>query len=303
MAEVWAVGGVDIPPAVTRMLAYVASGGAEGVAEPGGLKVAPLATPGTSVRVLPGAAVVRNRYAGGSIQSYIVGETTQQTVPITATGSGGGRTDLVIARVEDPQYAGSTPGARFEVMQGVPAGSGAEYAAALPYPALALARVTLPASTATVQATHITDLRTLAAPRRDWQLIMGAPGSGSLTQTAKTALWAGWQQYADIPSWCTHMQIVVTLSGYQAFGDSAGYLDVRVGSLQSADVHYDTELPAGQNERRTHLILGGWDVPTAMRGTRQLIMVYGSRVAGKPGYLNFQSAQVGYDVRYSERAS
>ncbi len=302
MPVAWVVEGVEVPGSVARMLAYVAAGGAEGVVEPGGLKVQPLATPGTSVRVMPGAAMITNRYPGGSQQSYALQETTQASVPIAATGSGGSRTDLVVARIRDAQYAGVEKSATFEVIQGVPSNTTADYVKTLAYPALALARVTLPASTATVLASHITDLRALVRPRVLIPApVVGAPGSGNLVSTSKVALWAGWQQYADIPSWCTRLDIIVTLSSYQAFGDTAGGLDVRVGSLQSADADYDSELPAGVNDRRSSMVLGGWAVPEAMRGTRVPIMVYGYRVAGKSGYLNFAKAQVCYDLRYSEQ--
>lgn len=314
MAEVWAVGGVDIPPAVTRMLAYVASGGAEGVAEPGGLKVAPLATPGTSVRVLPGAAVVRNRYAGGSIQSYIVGETTQATVPIAATGSGGGRTDLVIARVEDPQYAGSTPGARFEVVQGVPPGSGAEYAAALPYPALALARVTLPASTGTVQASHITDLRQVAQPRRASVVRMGgaigATVNKPLTASAG-AVWPGINVTVDIPAWATHMSVIATIAsiGYQN-GSVTGTLAVRAGAAgasqwRSSNTTYDLDVAVGDGARTT-LVIGGDDrIDPALRGTIVEVAVEGSRLAytGSGALITRPGTHVVYQIEFREQAS
>ena len=102
MPDVWAIDGVEVPAAVARAVAYASSGGAEGVVEPEGLKVAPLDVPSIQFRVLPGAALVRNRYAGGSLQTYAVLEQIQQSLPVVATGSAGGRSDLVIVRVTEP---------------------------------------------------------------------------------------------------------------------------------------------------------------------------------------------------------
>ena len=45
MPDVWAIDGVEVPAAVARAVAYASSGGAEGVVEPEGLKVAPLDVP------------------------------------------------------------------------------------------------------------------------------------------------------------------------------------------------------------------------------------------------------------------
>src|SRR5690606_29700444 len=104
----WFVGGgAEHSPEVARLLAYAATGGAEGIVLPTDLRVAPLSAPGSGVRVLPGAAPVRTRASGGALQTYVARLPVANTVSISATGSGAGRSDLIVARIEDPYVAGT----------------------------------------------------------------------------------------------------------------------------------------------------------------------------------------------------
>ena len=226
----WFVGGgAEHSPEVARFLAYMATGAAEGVAAVADLKVTALPVPGGAVRVMPGGALIRNRYAGGGQQSYALRNPTATDVTIGSTGSAGGRTDLVVARVLDPQYEGQPPAdplafdyARLRVIQGVPAGTRTAQELNLGYPAVALARVTLPASTATVQAAHITDLREVANPKYHVEPRTHAQlnGDGQQLLTAQNAYPVG--QYFPplggnggeskvhtirIPEWATEMTI------------------------------------------------------------------------------------------------
>ena len=87
----WFVGGgAHHSPEVARVLAYAASSGAEGIVTPEALRVRPLAVPGTSVRIAPGACLIVNRYPGGAWQTYVGRNPVEHTVPITAAGAGGG---------------------------------------------------------------------------------------------------------------------------------------------------------------------------------------------------------------------
>ena len=305
MAGVWAIDGVEVPASVARMLAYVAGGGAEGIVEPGGLKVLPLAVPGTSVRVMPGAGMVMNRYPGGGQQSYPIYEQVQQTVPIVATGSGGGRTDLIIARVRDPEFAAGAAGVTFEVIQGVPANAGGSYVQALAYPALALARVTLPASTATVQAAHITDLRSLSRPRSTRVRRMGAPSLGSLTSSSGT-IFPNWATQVEIPSWATHMSVVADVLSLQIQGGAAiGRFAVVAGpagasQFRSADTIYDVEVISVSEH--VSMAVGGDDVINpSLRGSVQSFRTEASRLAGD-GYLSARAGtHIVMDIQFEER--
>src|SRR5699024_11469005 len=110
-------------------------------------------------------------------QSYAVRNDAEVEVSVTATGSSGGRSDLVVARVLDPQYEGQPPAdpdefdySMVEIIEGVSSSTTSARDLNLNYPAIALARIDLPASTGTVEASHLTDLREMARPRSERHL-------------------------------------------------------------------------------------------------------------------------------------
>ena len=311
MAGVWAIDGVEVPASVARMLAYVAGGGAEGIVEPGGLKVLPLAVPGASIRVTPGAAMVANRYPGGGQQSYPIFEQVQQTVPIAATGSGGPRTDLVIARVRDPEFpGGGTPGVTFEVIQGVDAGAGAAYVQALSYPALALARVTLPASTATVTEAMITDLRSLARPRseRVVQYEQVSPINQDLTATGTFARYPNTEPYFRVPTWATHMFVQFRLLGVAVItGAVEGWARVEFGpagqptTQQGASRYFDYDNPTGGVSRVDLEVGAHFAIPAGDRGQMRILRM--AAYKGGPGALRTHNGtQAVIDVQFYEQA-
>lgn len=170
-------GGAQHSPEVARLLAYAATNGAEGVVSPGDLKVAPLDVPGASVRVLAGACLVPNRAAGGIAQTYVGRNPSQDVVAIGATGSGAGRSDLVVARVEDPFMAGEPwddpadpitgPYIFTRVISNVPAGTTRlqDVPGHAGESGIALARIDVPANTGAITTGMIKDLRKLAQAR------------------------------------------------------------------------------------------------------------------------------------------
>ena len=128
----WFVGhpGAQHSAESARMLAYMASGGREGIVSAADMRVSALPVPGSAVVVQPGAVAVLNRAAGQ--QTYIARVVEAENVAIAATGSGGGRTDLICAIIRDPsQPGGGNPPAdpvvgpywAMEVVSGVPAGT------------------------------------------------------------------------------------------------------------------------------------------------------------------------------------
>lgn len=323
-ATPWFVGGgAQHSPEVARLLAYGALGGAAGIVEPGGLKVAPLAVPGTSVRVLPGAASVLNRYPGGGQQAYLVRNPVAEEVPVTATGSSGGRSDLLVARVLDPQYEGAAPSdpnafqyARVTKIEGVPASAIASSAAAvaycegLTYPAEPLAGLTLPASTATVTAAMIRDLRRLARPRTRRLVEMGGPAANVALTNAGGVRWPSYAPAIEIPAWATHVSVVATIAsiGYQN-GSVAGTLAVALGAAgpnqwRSSNTQYDLDVAVGDGARTTLVIGGKGALPAAYRGTTQTLAIEGKRDAftGSGALITRAGTHVVFDVQFEERA-
>lgn len=159
----WAVHGARHSAGVARAAQYAATGGAEGVGSPGDLAVKATRTPSNQVQVMPGGVAMLNRYAGGRDETYTSRVLTAELVDIPAAGSGGPRTTFVWARVIDPQFEGQIP-AEPETAQYFFIQTGSRFPKNVPH--LPLARITLPANTATVQQSMIEDLRVLASPKR-----------------------------------------------------------------------------------------------------------------------------------------
>src|SRR5690606_40000789 len=108
----WAIDGdvntaVKHPASVARMLTYAAFEGQDGIIDPTDMRVLALDVPGTSIRVMPGSAAVRNRGNGAPKEMYAVElQGSADVVPVSSTDASGGRSDLVVVRVENPFVPG-----------------------------------------------------------------------------------------------------------------------------------------------------------------------------------------------------
>lgn len=157
---------------VARTLAYSATQGATGVIGASSFRVAANATPNNNIRVYPGVACAVSKYPGHSGQSYIMRNATTTYVSIAPTSSAGSRTDAIIARVDDASLVGQAPAdpnkysyTKIEVIQGVPASLKYDVDLNLNYPFVLLAKITIPASTATITADMVTNLREVVNAR------------------------------------------------------------------------------------------------------------------------------------------
>ncbi|WP_346921861.1 hypothetical protein [Glutamicibacter creatinolyticus] len=287
----WMVGGgASHSVEVARLLPYATSSGAEGIVEPISLQVQAMQTPGKNVRVAPGAAFIRNRYKGALQQSYVFRNASQTEVTITATGSAGARTDLLVARVLDPQFEGPEPEdpdafdySRFEVIEGVPTNTKSAKDLNLSYPAIALARITIPKSTATITNSMVTDLREVALPRRDdvWRpRALVTEDMEVLTGTGPVGEWfpnSGGVQEIYIPEWATRAQIRCQwLSVRYGAGNAYGQMWVEFGPYKGpsererSTQRYQFDTPAADNVMRANWnVVDDVYIPAALRGTTQ----------------------------------
>src|SRR5690606_29355376 len=185
----WAIDGSDTvqvkhPASLARLQTYAAHQGTFGVIDPLDLRILAAEVPNTTVRVMPGAASVPCKAGNVRSQAYEVELTEPDVIPITPTDAGGGRSDLIVVRVENPFLAGESydlpdepeegPYTYVRVIQGVPSGTSdyyelepGQYGNVLvsEYDSvITLARLDLPASTGTVQQSHLTELRSIAEP-------------------------------------------------------------------------------------------------------------------------------------------
>ncbi|WGH20309.1 minor tail protein [Arthrobacter phage MaGuCo] len=324
----WFVGGgAEHSPEVARLLAYAAVGGAEGLVNPEDLKVSPLAVPGGGIRVAPGAALIRNRAAGGDDQTYVARLPDTDTVTIAATGSGAGRTDLIVAQIEDPYMAGEPwqepgdpkvgPYVYTRVIPNVPAGTKRlqDVAGYSGRSAITLARVTLPASTGTVTAGMITDLRDLARPRTERRMTTvypsGARTAGNKLPTTSYAPWplkSAQRPLVEVPSWATKIDIVVHISGtlFMKSGSTADTVaGVRTvfGSTTPAENGILVQDVEDTDGRYHYTVIGSHAIPASMRGTSQYIEAQAVRTYGTGNwYADYQTSVV-VDWQFSEGAA
>lgn len=323
----WVVGGgAEHSPEVARVLAYAATSGAGGVIGVNDLRVQATATPTTQVRVSPGAAIIRNRYAGGGQQSYIAHNGDEDLVDVTPTGSSSGRVDLVVARVEDPQYAGPIPAdptdhnyAFPHIITGVPAGTTRASELGLGYPAEELARLDLPANTATITPAMVTDLRKVANPRRDRELFahnLEGPTVYALESDTPVA-WPGIAEsvfMTYVPEWATVAMVKVTLGGVRVSRSAAtGVWWARIGrpedwgegNVRTQDQKYALDFSAvsGVEMRESWSAGDDINIPAAMRGTMQPIRIFGKRLTtGGPPRLD-NASSIMLDVEYKEKVA
>lgn len=179
----YAMDGTTIPGVDLRWDSQRKVGVGSGVTDVGDLKVMPLSTPGAGVRVAAGGVLVQCRAAGRGRETYSLSNHTTQNymgdggAGIPGTGSGAGRSDMVILEILDSSFAKTfTPKAewpadqwaKISIVSGVPAtATSVEHVPALAnVTAYALARIDYPASTATITAAMVKDLRKLQSPKR-----------------------------------------------------------------------------------------------------------------------------------------
>lgn len=167
----WFVGGGAAHSAATaRNLAWNATGGKTGIATPTSLQVRQLPTPGAGVQVMPGGGMIESVYAGALQQSYTVRNDAADTVSIPVNQPTQ-RTYWVTVEVNDPTYAGQQPPSK---KTGPYVFWRQRTTRQAVHPELLLAKVVVPANSPSITNSMITDMRTLANPRRE-EFVFGRP--------------------------------------------------------------------------------------------------------------------------------
>ncbi|WOX11464.1 hypothetical protein [Streptomyces sp. N50] len=258
-----------------RMMVRDLARGSQGVTEGNDLKVSQLATPGAGTRVGDGSAVVRGAAWGqGSYTQYNVGDAT---VPVAPTGAGA-RSDLLVLRVEDPEYEGTRDPEKDEIGYFHVVSNVSATTTAVPsgMTAVALARLDIPANTSVITTAMISDLRSIANPRRDRRLYTAFPGSLSrlVYQDDKWHTWPGaatWK--VPVPSWAVTAKLVTTFAGLRMdSADVYARMQQVLGTVQGQDTAIDDD--QGNNTRRSTIVLAdSLTIPAALRGTTQTLYV------------------------------
>ncbi|UOQ57250.1 hypothetical protein MUN78_16595 [Leucobacter allii] len=311
----WVIDGSKHPARLFRRTYQQHEGEGSGVSRPGDLKVEALTVPGTGFRVAPGGGVAQSRdTSGSSRESY--GPINDQEIIVSGvpgTGSSGGRRDLVILEITDPEMESVTypppadprgtggwlDGASFcriTVIPGV--GASVTRLEDVSDPAYAnvtgvtLAAINWPASTGTITAAMIEDLREVHRPKSDRVLrtraLSGVESDDLTVSAAAGQTWPGlgsdlWGPI-KIPSWATHVRGLVRWNGVLLNGDAWGdvWLRIGTGATRFESTRFDS-VASGGNQRTVIEASGGTYLPVAMRGTEQRFYPIGRKDAGSAG--------------------
>ena len=293
----WMIGGgAEHSADVARVLANAATSGATGVTYPSSFKVTAQDVPNGSVRVGTGVGPIASNYPGAAGQTYIVRNLGSTDVTIAPTGSAAGRSDLIIVSVTDPQYIGSAPAdpnafdyTRLEVVQGVNSNTRDLSGLNLGRPAIALARIDIPASTGTITQGMIKDLRKIALPKRERNMLT-LYGSGRAGSTAHEVGngYATWPIRTEqrptvwVPEWATQLQMNVTIAGaYYQEGSPVGetVYGFRVGL--SGHTPAQNGILTIEDRQRVYMnVVGNIPISPSVRGTEQYLDVLATRTKG-----------------------
>lgn len=259
-----------------RMMVRDLANDSEGITQGDDLKVTQRSTPGGGITVGDGSGVVKGR-ANAFQGSYSVCNIGAVDVDIAATGSGAGRSDMIIVRVEDPEYEGSLDPqddeiTYFEVISNV-----SSAATAIPdsRTGIPLARIDIPASTSTITDAMITDLRRVANPRKSRLLLTQSPGSVSSTIGASTtpsyfSTASGWN--ITIPDWATKAIIKIDVSPIRfTLGDFWGYLSATFGASLTLQSTVLDDNGGSAARRIPGIVADTLTLPAAYRGSTQLL--------------------------------
>lgn len=286
----WAVeNGANTTAAVARAAHYAATRGAQGVTEPGDLKVTATATPSQQVSVAAGSATILNHAAPGESYHGLARTPTPQPISV----SGAARTDLLIARIIDPDFSPWQPsdvpdpvnGPYFlpHVVQGV-SPSTTKASDVVSYSAVALARIAVPAS-GNITNAMITDLRQLAQPRQEPQQFTVVP---SANETLTLGAYGAWPTQTSrqvfVPAWATKVIVEVLMGGLKVSAGAVwGAVRARLGaSLTTTPAGYDINTTNSDNayDRTTLFVADTLTLPSVYRGTTQTFSLEGVRSGG-----------------------
>ncbi|MEU3260936.1 hypothetical protein ABZ694_24640 [Streptomyces albidoflavus] len=261
-----------------RMMIKDLARGNQGVTTGLDLKVSALATPGAGVQIGNGSATIAGMVSPvqGHYNAYNIGV---DSVEISATG-GTARSDMVILRVEDPEYEGThAPDTEPTVFwQVIPNVSSSATTVPAGYSAIPLARIDIPASTATITNAMITDLRKVTNPRRE-RILYPYYFPGPLVEISGTS--ETWKTFPTpvmatipIPAWAASVKIAYTVCGIRlADGNIWGNFRYMLGSVEAYQYVGIDDNQGNAARRQTVQMIDTIDLRTtagaAMRGTNQ----------------------------------
>lgn len=300
-----AVDGARVTSSLVRLGFYVATGGDEGVAAAPDLKITPLDIAGYGFQMAPGGALVLNGYQGADpTQTYVVENVGphvfgSESMPVVSSSE---RYFIAAIVVGDPD--GDQVGHPFmpsQMAQGTQADFNYVRLVLFPvadssvtdlgdrgFPLLELARIRIRASSQTIEATDIVDLRDLARPRSKVEQGIVLSGLTGTQTNGLTAESAAPERFPNIgvltvkcPKWATTVKIQGYIEGLRLAKAGVGWVrpyaflgSSVVVSPTATDI--DEYVPAKQNDRRSYSLGGKLNIPTAWRGKTITFAVQGA---------------------------
>ena len=239
----WAVNGNTLDASIWRQQLYASSLKKSGIMAPTDLKVTAFGSPGAGVNIAGGSCIIAGQeLSGGQQGSYYGFNNGIDTVSVAATG-GSPRSDLIIARVEDPTFSGSpwtwNPATNNLIysrnISGVAGGTTVVPGGTTGIP---LARIDVPASTSAITNAMITDLRALSNPIRQSDLYVQTPVAidSMVVGTDSKTVYRNWGPAFPavvIPSWAVTMRVVFMVAATAVGGTTYGVsvaLQLKIGS-------------------------------------------------------------------------
>jgi hypothetical protein len=198
--------------------------------------------------------------------------------PIAATG-GTARSDMLIIRVEDPEYEGSLNPQTDQITYPQVISNVSSSATTIPdgRTGIPLARIDIPANTSTITNSMITDLRKVANPRRLRTIATQSPTAlsaaiGASTTDSYFSTAAGWT--IAIPDWATKAIVKVDISPLRYnLGPFWGYISATFGSSLAVQVTTLDDNQGNTPRRIPAIIADTLTLPASYRGTSQLLRV------------------------------
>jgi hypothetical protein len=315
----YAVDGNEESGNFLRLMLNSATLGSQGVVGALDCAVQANTVPTAGINVTSGAVVVLGAEAAyqGSYYAYNTG--TDSTLTIASTG-GSPRSDMIVARAEDPTWSGSpwgNPASGQIIFPRVI--SGVASSATTPpsgQSCIPLARIDMPASTSVVQGSYIHDLRQVCNPQRIMQVMaitgpsvkVSSPGSAIIvpTQWPTGAIWS-----VQIPSFATTMVIAWSCNELEWNGDTnvRANLWPVIGSSVSAPVVTTPQSLVSYTSAAgpwRHTIGGGGTVaiPASIRGTTQTLQFVYEETSPSSGTMSFgEGCSVTVTVEFQQLAS
>lgn len=323
----WALDGATISSALARRAQYAAMSGAEGIVNAADLKVSQLAVAGNGLLISAGNAAITNRYQTDPNETYTVANPGTHEILSTEMPSSQptAKSYLVLITVGDPEF--SQVGHPWMTSDVLDPAEAADYVYVRPwllevasgttsfdglglnYPALALARIDVPASTTTITNAMITDLRQMARPRSKEVVVQTTGLTGTLTTAAiNTFITFGGTWNVAIPKWATTAIVTGWIESAYVDGTKGVYGEVRA-NLVNAGVTPSTifdennqSRPLGDLMRVGYNIGGRISIPSAIRGTTQVFKTEAETYGDDPNdslYLDSRSSTL-FRIRFEE---